>query len=166
MAVHIFAFGSHGTSAWAERSGPGVFDNVGGIPYTDVTGLRRGWGTTYTGKAGQAVYFHNPVTALESIESEDSTPLLTRLGARFELMGTARVTSVQVWNGENQIKTYDGLNIGPSPSAPIIFERQFAPGLGLPRRGIDVVVGVSFGTSSSDVTFFGAWAHYQVDVLW
>jgi hypothetical protein len=163
MPAREFDLGAHGTATWAETPGPGVFDNHDGIAWSDVMGLRRGWGTTYRGKAGQASWFHTPVTTVERL-AQDYTPVLTEFSVKFELWGTARLQSVHLWNGEIRIRNFDNLNIGPN--GPDFFSRTFLPGLGLPRLGIDVAVLVAFGASPSPVTFLGAHATYQVDVPW
>ena len=68
-------------------------------------GLRRGWGTTYQGKAGKASWFHNPLTTVETIKtpsSADLTPILTEFSIKFELQGTARMLAVHLWNGDTE----------------------------------------------------------------
>ena len=172
MPKYTFGFGAHGTVTWAELPGPKLFENVGGFEFTDVVGLRRGWGTTYQGKANTACWFHNPVTSLESIATPFTdigagSPVLTGFGVKFELQGTAKVDAIHVWNGEDLIQLFNNLNIGPLPSGGVdTFVRSFTPnGLALPQLGINVAVLVQFGQQPSPVIFYGALAQYEVDVF-
>src|SRR5262245_2648182 len=43
---------------------PSQCEQVDGVAWSDIVGLRRGWGTTFRGRAGQFVWFHYALPAL------------------------------------------------------------------------------------------------------
>jgi len=108
----IQAMWVHGNNVVAERVGggnvssPGPFANVDGVPWSDVVGLRQGWGCTYRGKANQGNWFH--FTLPTPCWREGVRAKLQRVFILFRLFDAeARITSVHVWDGPNRLIAWD-----------------------------------------------------------
>lgn len=138
----------------AERPGgssivsPGDLENVDGIAWTDVVGLRQGWGTTFRGKGGKLVWFHIPIPTPMVVN--DVPCQLKRLDVLFETNGPATVESVHLWgNTGNRWFARDNLRAARDVSIDFLSEPRPLPG------PIGVSVGVHFA-QSANITFRGA----------
>ena len=154
--AQYFVLSSHGVQTVAETPGPGSFENVSGIGWTDVAGLRQGWGVTYRGRARVGCWFHSPIPSLQLPALGQAYAKLGELALNFDAQGTARVTSVHLWSGNQRIKTYDGLNLAGVQT----FRQLYYPELDLPGTGLNVCAAVAFGTSASNVVFMGAYGRF------
>ena len=116
MALH--QSWAHGTAfAPAEEPSQGMLE-VDGINWTDVIGLRRGWGSFYQGQPGTSNWFHVSIPTPAIIE-----------GARVRLLKVfvlflagdptvssagqsgANITDIRVHNGPNQIASFGTFNL-------------------------------------------------------
>jgi hypothetical protein len=79
---------------------PGDCEQVNGIGWTDIVGLRQGWGTTFRGKAGKFLWFHYTLMTMSLVN--DITSALSRLSVLFDIAGRARVDSIHIWNHDDQ----------------------------------------------------------------
>jgi hypothetical protein len=119
---------------------PGDCEQVNGIGWTDVVGLRQGWGTTFRGKAGKLLWFHYPIMTISSG--------LSRLSVLFNLSGRARVDSVHLWNNTGQrIFQQDNLR----QTSDVILNLPTPIPMG---NDIEVSIGVFF-EESANITFRG-----------
>ena len=145
---------AHGVTTYAETPAGGVLEDVAGVAWTAVTGLRQGWGVTYRGAAGRACWFHTPVPTVGLFGHAAAT--LGEFYVTFEAQGTARVTSVHLWNGDVRLRTYDGLSLAGRHT----FSQLFTPELAMTATGVNVSTLVQFGSSASQVVFLGAYARF------
>jgi hypothetical protein len=146
---------AHGVQTMAETPGPETFELVAGVPHTDLLGLRQGWGVTFRGRAGRSCWFHTPIPTLAL--ADHGAARLGEFYVSFEAQGTARVTRVDLWNGNQRIKVYDGLNLGGHHDYD---PEQFVPELPLHATGLNVSTRVAFGASASQIVFLGAYARF------
>jgi hypothetical protein len=167
--VALHASWTHGTAFQpAERPLDGL-SNVDGIAWTDVVGLRQGWGASYNGNAGRANWFHVPIP----------TPVIVA-GARAKLVkvfvmfrcgdpaGTnalsqpVNVTDIHVWDGANRIATFGPFNLFGEHRFRLDTSNTHA--LRAPRDvifGIGLSVRVAFRFGGT-VTFAAAGADFEV----
>jgi hypothetical protein len=66
-------------------------------PWSAVVGERRGWGSTFHGRAGHAVWFHGAVPAPAVVG--DAPHALDRLRVHLDADPGVRVEAVEVWDG-------------------------------------------------------------------
>lgn len=129
---------------------PSSFEQVDGIPWTDIVGLRTGSGSKFRGRSNSMSWFHYPLAPLASVNG-------TAYGLqRLQIMSTmdpgAVIDHVHVWDRTNRIFARDGLRASgdvdlPLPSA-------------LPTAGdLSVSLGLRFSSAAS-VLFRGLIAHY------
>ena len=147
-----FGYSAHGVQFVPEKPGPGRFENIDGIHWTDVVGYRRGWGVRYRGKASSDNWFHCAIPTLEL--HQHSSGRLGEIQVEFETSGTAMVDRVHVWSGGNRIFVRDGL--------ALTGKQSFGdPLLDLPLNGgINVCVHVIFGSATSEILFTRAYARF------
>jgi hypothetical protein len=103
----------HGTAFMPPEFPTQGLDNVDGVPYTDVVGLRRGWGTFWQGKTGNANWFH--VSIPTPVIIDNARVKLQRVFVMFTAGDTtvnnanlagANITDIHVWDGVNLIRTF------------------------------------------------------------
>jgi hypothetical protein len=164
---------AHGT-AFAPPENPSQgLENVDNVPYTDVLGLRYGWGATWIGNAGSANWFHVSIPTPTIVD--DASASLQRVFVLFSTgqglsgpgSGGPTVTDVHVWDGSARIQTFGGLqgwgdrrgsldsiNTFVLPSAPRI------------RFGIGISVRVQFETIGEQrIEFAAAGADFELAPL-
>jgi hypothetical protein len=108
-------FTVHGNAVTpAERAGggsitsPGDLENVDGIAWTDVVGLRQGLGTTFRGKGDKFVWFHLPFPTPVMINDRRSR--MRGLDIHFDVAGPARMESLHLWgSARNRWHQQDGM---------------------------------------------------------
>lgn len=146
MAVHGVAFVS-------ERPGPGKFENIEGNAWTDVEGLRQGWGARYVGAGNTDNWFHAAIPSL-MMKGHASTKL-GDFFVQFQTKGTATVDQVHLWSGATRILAQDGLSYAGDQT----HSHLFAPELEF-SGPINISVHVRFGTRASEVLFKGAYVRF------
>ena len=137
----------------AERPGggaigsPGDLEQVSGVAWSDVVGLRQGWGTTFRGKSGKFVWFHVPFPTPVTVNGIASD--VERLEVLFDVASGVVVDSIHLWdNAYNRWFARDRLGLTSS------FVSGFDRGTIL-RGALSISVGVSF-RSAANITFRGA----------
>lgn len=147
-----FGYSAHGVQFVPEWPGPVRFENVGGIPGSDLLGYRRGWGVRYRGKAGTDNWFHCAIPTLTL--HQHSSGRLGEIQVAFETYGTAMVDRVHVWSANNRIFAKDGLALkGKQSFADPLLDLQL-------NGGINVCVHVIFGSATSEIEFRDAYARF------
>jgi hypothetical protein len=146
-----YGLGVHGTTVVAE--GPGNLEQVNGIPWTDVLGLRRGWGTMFRGKWNTFNRFHFAVPTLE-LRNHTSADL-GEVSVSFIASGTAKVQSVHIWSGAHRLKAFDNLGAAGDFHAPVSGKNFFLfyPELKMTDGALGISIGVDFGAQSSNIEF-------------
>jgi hypothetical protein len=143
-----------------ERYGPDVFQNVGGLGWTDQQGLSRGWGTTFRGKAGISNWFHFPITNPTILAG---TRLFCNLAAvTANLQATdAFLQAFHLWDRVTRFAAFDNLNVtGDFGNIWSAGQTVFT----FPDHQVDGAVGISvlvFFDSDSEVTFTGAGLRFH-----
>jgi uncharacterized protein DUF6623 len=171
MGLH--AMWAHGT-AFAPPENPSQgLENVDNVPYTDVLGLRQGWGASWVGDAGSANWFHVSIPTPAVVD--DATANLKRVfvmystgqGYSLPTQGGPQVTDVHVWDGASRIQTFgtvegfgdrrfslDAKNTFVLPSAPPI------------RFGVGISVRVQFtAIDEQRIEFAAAGAEFELAPL-
>jgi hypothetical protein len=163
----------HGT-AFAPPENPSQgLENVDNVPYTDVLGLRQGWGATWIGNAGSANWFHVSIPTPAVVD--DATASLKRVFVLFSTgqglsgpgLGGPTVTDVHVWDGSNRIQTFGGLQGWGDRRGDLDGVNTFVlpsqPGI---RFGVGISVRVQFETIGVQrIEFAGAGADFELAPL-
>jgi hypothetical protein len=158
----------HGTSVVPEN--PAGLDDAGPVPYTDVLGYRRGWGTTFRGYAETFNWFHIAVPTLNSkgVPGDVLTvaPALGEVRIDFLTTGTAQVEQVHLWDGHVILRGFLNLNVAGDFRATVFPDKtfwEFQPPLPM-QRALGISVGVNFGirTEGSDILFTTAFARFVI----
>jgi hypothetical protein len=151
MASAYFVHGNAVTPAESPGGGsafsPGDLENVNGIGWTDVVGLRQGWGTTFRGKSGKFIWFHIPFPTPTVVNNVQS--MLSRLEVFFDINGQATVESVHLWGNTNN-RWFMRDNLALRTNARFDFS---------PPGPLNGVVGISVGVNfqeAANITFRGA----------
>ena len=151
----------HGTSVTAEHVGGGPLLNVSGIAWTDVVGLRQGWGTTFRGKAGASNWFHFSIPA-QQVRGSSLVRRVTSIFVDLEVQGSVRATSFHLWSGPRpperatRIFNQDGLSVTSR------FGLDTSGHLPIPvLMPVGISVGVRFD-QEGQITFFSAGADLDV----
>ncbi len=155
----------------AERPADGL-DNVNGVNWTGMLGLRQSGGTTFQGLAGGHNWFHVPIATPTIVAGTHAK--LTKVFLLFQCgnpsatqagMAGANVTDIHVWDGPNRIHTFGGFQLfgehrfrflGPDTSTffnlptPIVI-----------NFGIEIAVHVNF-SQAQKVIFAGAGAEFDI----
>jgi hypothetical protein len=151
MASTYFVHGNAVTCAESPGGGnvssPGDLETVNGIGWTDLVGLRQGWGTTFRGKAGKTIWFHIPFPTPTIVNNVQS--MLSRLDVLFDINGQATVESVHLW-GSVSNRWFARDNLGLHTNARF----DFSPP-GALNGAIGISVGVRF-QAAANITFRGA----------
>lgn len=170
MALH--AMWVHGNAYTPAENPASGLENVNGIGWTDVVGLRQGWGVTYQGRAGHSGVFH--VAIPTPVIVNNSRAKLKKFFIHFnardarELDGAAgrgaNITQIDLWDGPNRIRTMgpfrlfgNFLNRNGLNDALATFNQM--PEM---RFGLGMSVFVTFFTDSSLITFGPAGADFEV----
>jgi hypothetical protein len=151
MGTH--AMWVHGT-AFAPPENPSQgLENVDNVPYTDVLGLRQGWGATWVGDKGSASWFHVSIPTPTVVD--DSFASLKRVFVLFSTgqgvsgpgLGGPTVTDVHVWDGSSRIQTFGNLQGWGDRRGALDTSNTFvlAPASGV-RFGVGISVRVQFET--------------------
>lgn len=129
---------------------PSSFEQVDGIPWTDIVGLRSGSGSKFRGRSNSLSWFHYPLAPLASVNGRAFG--LQRLQLLSTLDPGAVIDHVHVWDRMNRIFARDGLRASGDIDLPL-------PSV-LPSAGdLSVSLGVRF-TNAASVLFRGLFAHY------
>jgi hypothetical protein len=162
MALH--AVWVHGNAVVPEAVGMTAFNasllQVDGKPWTDVVGLRRGWGVTYRCAWQTSNWFHAPLPTPVIVDG--ARVGLQRIFVFYDIADWTRtiITDVHVWDGPNRIHAIgglrlngrhaqyveDGVNSWALPSTPWVY------------WGLSVSLRVQVGPATTDVTFTTAGA--------
>jgi hypothetical protein len=109
----LYASWVHGTAFQPPEFPAQGLQPIDGIHYTDVVGLRRGWGSFWRGRAGSANWFH--VSIPTPVVIDGHRVKLERIFVMFTAgkgtpnnanLAGANVTDIHVWDGPNRIKTF------------------------------------------------------------
>lgn len=151
MASNYFIHGNAVTVA--ERPGggniasPGDLENIHGIGWTDVVGLRQGWGTSFRGKGGKFIWFHIPFPTPVVVNNVQSD--MAQLEVLFDIEGNAVVDSIHLWGSTNN-RWFAQDHLGRTTSW-----RQDFPAGSILRGVLSISVGVYF-REAANITFRGA----------
>ena len=154
----------HGT-AFAPPELPSVgVDEVNDNRWTDLTGLRQGWGTTWQGVPNQSAWFHVAVPTPSIIEEAQ-----VRVNQVYVLWSAgdadasgwsdagALITDVHVWDGPNQIKTFGGFRRFGGHATQIDSQNTFAlPAMPQISFGVGISVRAEFKNVGNQLVWFSA----------
>jgi hypothetical protein len=166
----LFASWSPGT-AFMPAEFPSNMDQVNGIGWSDILGLRQSGGATFQGKVGTTNWFHVPI-ATPVIVADTRAKLVqvfvmfrcgsaASIAANNATIAGCNVTDVHVWDGGNRIATFG--------SFKLFGEHRFRFGtsttfkLPTPKDiffGVELAVHVSF-SQNEPITFASAGADFQ-----
>lgn len=141
------AFWVHGTVAEAEWP-----DRLANCPEPDVgmEPFRRGSGAEFFQTSGMN-WFHFPIPT--TVILNDTRMKLGKVFALYRTTGGARITAVHIWDGNQRIKTFDGLSLsGDFTNPPNCHIPQcswiVSPAIDV-KYGLVVCVQVQFTTAGS-----------------
>lgn len=156
----LFASWVPGYAFVAQDMGGPRLGQVGG-PFTDVNGLRQGFGVTFRLKANQFNWFHCPLPTPVIVEDRRAT--LRRVLVLYRFPQGASLLSVHVWDGQNRILQRDGLNITGDHTGALDQNNIFD----VHRDGINFGVGISLGVSTiadADIFFASAGGDFDHNI--
>jgi hypothetical protein len=148
-AIHgnAISVGERPGGGGAPFTGGGDLLQVSSIGWTDVVGLRQGWGTTFRGQSGKFVWFHYPFPTPVIVNDREQD--MSRLQLGFDVDPGVFVESVHLWgSSNNRWFNQDSLHSTSDLSL------NFDPGT-IIRGTIGISIGVSF-TSEGNIVFRGA----------
>lgn len=102
----------HGHSATIELShlGRGSGEVVGGRQWTEIEGLRVGWGVVYRCQDNSSYWFHFAIPTPVLVDGIRTR--LRRVMVLFTAEAGVTLSGVHVWDGPNEVFAQDGLAIG------------------------------------------------------
>lgn len=146
--------GTHGVAFLPEIPGPGRFETVDGIPWTDVCGLRRGWSVRYRGRGSSSNWFHCPVSTIDLFGHAATS--LGDVAVTFTAAGTAQVRAVHIWSGATRVHRSDGLGLAGTQT----WTHLFYPELAIDHGAVNVCLLVNLGAAASDIEFSNVHARF------
>ena len=143
--------------------------DVNGIGWTGVVGLRQSGGATFKGKSGTSIWFHAPIATPVIINNTRAK--LVRVFVMFQCgdpmaqiatAAGANVTDIHVWDGPNRIKMFGGFS--DFGEHRFKFDTNNMRDMGTPAPdiffGVEIAVHVKF-TQDQMVTFASAGADFD-----
>jgi hypothetical protein len=142
--------------------------DVNGIGWTGVVGLRQSGGATFRGQSGRSVWFHAPIATPVIIN--DVRVKLVRVFVMFQCGDPAaqiatdagtNVTDIHVWDGPNRIKMFGGFSLFGEHRFK--FDTNNTRDMGTHPDiffGVEIAVHVKF-TKDQMVTFASAGADFD-----
>ena len=135
--------------------------NWNGQNYTDVNGLREGFGVTFHLQGGHSDWFHCPIAT--PVLVEDQRANLDKVFVLYNLPQGAAINSVHVWDGPNRVLQRDGLDLTGDHSRGIDADNFFPVNEAAVLWGIGISVLVST-ISDADIHFTTAGADFLHDI--
>src|SRR4051812_46260491 len=167
MATH--ASWVHGTAFMPAEQPEAGLDEVDGIKWTDVVGLRRGWGSFWQGVPNGANWFHvsipTPVIVAGARARLEKVFVMWIAGdpsVSFGPNAGANVTDVHVWDGPTRILRRTGMLLAGDHRTRLDTDNQFAiPNTPEVRWGVGISVRVQF-SQAQQVGFASAGADFML----
>jgi hypothetical protein len=172
--MHAFEYtvSVHGTTFFAERSGPGALRNFQDIHWTDQQGLRRGGGVEFRGEPGTDNYFHASIPLSRGVpipnpylagEFASLGATWTRARLFFQLRGAAKIFHVGLFDGETRFHDVTRRpSLGVGYGAEILVPRERRRSI---NRAAGLSVGIRFDAPESGVYFEAAHATFETVFL-
>jgi hypothetical protein len=142
--------------------GPDYLLNISNIGWSDIVGLREGFGVTFRGRGGRFNWFHFAIPT--PVITRDSRVRLRQVFVLYRIDTWALIRGVLVWDGPGRrVAVYDNLAntgdhqwwldsqntfIANNPANPMIY------------LGVGVSVGIEFG-SDANVKFTSVGADFD-----
>ena len=120
-----------------------------------------GWGSEFSGRPSSTNWFHLPVTT--PAVKDAARPVLGKVFVLYETTGSARITAVHLYDGKEEIRSFDGLGLAGAHRGAIDAANCFyvTPPVTV-SYGLGVSVCVDFGTSAdSSISFASAGADFH-----
>ncbi len=136
---------------------PGPLLNVNGVPWSDVVGLREGFGVTFRGKGGSFNWFHFAIPT--PVITDDARVRLQRVFVLYAIDTWALIRSVHVWDGPRRIQAIDNLANTGDHQWWLDGQNTFAVNNVTIWLGVGISVGIQFG-SDANVKFTSAGADF------
>jgi hypothetical protein len=144
---------------------------VDNVRWTDITGLRRGWGSFWLGQPGTSNWFHVPIPTPTIVEG--ARVQLQRVFVLFTAGDTtataagqsgANITNIHVWDGPNRIATFGPFNLFGEHRQPVgggnTFTVQAKPQI---TFGVGISVQATFSNVGDQlIGFAGAGADFDI----
>lgn len=146
-----------GYVAQVEIPGSTRLRQVNGVPWSDLTGLRYGFGTVFRGVGGQGNWFHFAIPS--PVITDDKRVRLDRVFVLFNAEAGARVESAHIWDGPNNVRRYDGLSVTGTHGSAIDGSNTWLGGGGAVLWGIGISLFVRF-TNDANIHFTTAGADF------
>jgi hypothetical protein len=143
MASTYFVHGNAVTPAET----PGRLNDVGGLGWTAVVGLRQGWGTTFQGQRDSFNWFHIPLPVPGMVNDVPST--LSQIRVFMDMDPGVSVKSVHSWDHRrDQWLRLDDLDVHGD------FTHDFTPPQAM-RNALSLSIGVDFHADRGRIIFRG-----------
>jgi Family of unknown function (DUF6623) len=148
---------------------PSGTQDINGIGWTGVVGLRQSGGTTFKGKSGTSIWFHVPIATPVIIKGVRAKLLRVFVmfqcgdpAAQIATNAGANVTDIHVWDGGTRIKTFGGFQLFGEHRFKLDTSNTRDMGTPAPEVsfGIEIAVHVKF-TKDQIVTFASAGADFD-----
>jgi hypothetical protein len=137
----------------------GVLENGSLIEWTDVTGLRRGPGAIFRGRARNMNYFHFCIPTPAWRDGVRASLLM--IGVKFDSSPAVTIRRIHVFDGANGITSFspnvEGPGQGWEPNKNF-FNVDGAP---VVYGGLGISFEVSFD-QEGEITFYGVGADFEV----
>jgi len=128
-------------------------------PDSLVRSERKGWGVTFTAKAGTTHWFHVSIPA--PVVVEDVRPVLSKTFVLYDAED-AEITDLHLYDGKNRILSRDGLALSGLHGGTLDASNSW---LVYPHptiySGLGISVGVRFSGHQSSITFASAGADFN-----
>jgi hypothetical protein len=147
-----------GFTAQAQVVGPGQLINVNGVPWSDIVGLREGFGTTFRGGSGRFNWFHFAIPT--PVITRDIRVRVERFFVLYTIDTWALIRSVHLWDGPRRIKAHDGLALTGNHQWWLDAQNSFAADNNLVYLGVGISVGIEFG-QEANVRFTSAGVDFR-----
>jgi hypothetical protein len=131
--------------------------HVNGVGWSDIVGLREGFGVTFRGRGSTFNWFHFAIPT--PVITRDTRVRLQKVFLLYAIDTWALVRAIHVWDGPRQIKRHDGLALTGDHQWWLDAQNTFAADNNTIWLGVGISVGIQFG-QDANVRFTSAGADF------
>lgn len=137
MALHAMWVHGHSATLELNRRGRGSGEDVNGVRWTSIEGLRVGWGVIYRGQDNSSYWMHFAIPT--PVIHANTRARMVRAMLLYTTERGVTLNAVHVWDGPNRVFTRDGIAVGGTNTALQDDKTRFE----LPRNQVFWGMGIS-----------------------
>jgi hypothetical protein len=145
----------------AQFTGPGALVQVNNVPWSDIVGLKEGFGITYRAEDGKGNWFH--VSIPTPTVSAGTKAKLNKVYALYAIDTWALLKAVDIYDGPKLVKRINGLSFTGNHSGGIDLQNTFDASVNDITFGIGISLLMECAPGlDANISFTGAGAEFDL----